>query len=966
MSSPFATRRRIAPCKDNSAVRIVSFTHKYKEVHGDPERAASLDGGDFLATLLFQVSSPVHIPWGDARWQELLTGYDVWIHAEAIDADESTSIITQACEMMAKHAYVSSNLAALSLHVTRMIRNLTRDISRSKNTNNEDSADDFSLRISRVGKARATAGALQLLRLLSHSVIVRCCVIENDRRADSNTDLEEAFTYHTRGDLPHDQLASGPLLNAIMDLIVRVGKYADALCTPEVYDTIVLAFRLLFVLCGTQLYQDFESSSLRPDNEQRVHLFLNQLFKADKEPDDRDNSKIDYRNLIPFFGSSRDSIPNSNSWGRRSEDRIWTAQSVIETCLRWQIARPVAPDRSIAHYFYIIQQSAIAPRSREMRSADGMYESHSIVYATAPGVSIPSKGITEPDALPTGDTSEKNNKFNIQHNLILDATRGVITLGSTIILLPLRLVSRIFGALVQSKGSLNRDLQSIVTRKFDSSTSSRTKDILWLSDTILSDLSSCLVLLLLNNNRNRFNPFREELKGLSDNRWDHGIESRLPDLPLLGVRSASGSQPREISRTKQDGSSVLQEAGLALNFESLFESFGRTLHTEVGSLLLYTLLQQSEKFAESLVVRSDLDTLVLPLLRTLYFSSQSNTYLARDYASHKKKASTNVLDIRSCPFRSQSQLYVIIILLLLFSQDLSFGRDAFRRIQVPHVLWYKERQLRQINLGSVLFLTILRSLMFNLQRLHDPFILSNCCAILSNLSAATTDLHEYAAMRLVSVAILVMKRHSKLSVSSTKESQNGTENEDDDLNTPLGRYSEVAHSLLSIISDCLCPRRIEHNLQVIYAIVYHQADFAKIFKGNRYPSRQVERILKIAKAASTLIQEASARSAPKALNVLESEVESLKSVVEKKRRNRDSMGDYTFTYEEDADPESFFVPYVWEVMVCVVTSSSIEWKKNDIRAFQLLEPEEKADILTQPRNSIMATVSFDANADDFV
>lgn len=76
---------------------------------GDPERAASLEISDSLATLLFQVSSPVHIPWGDIRWQELLTGYDVWIHAESIEGDESTNIITQACEMMAKHAFVSSN-----------------------------------------------------------------------------------------------------------------------------------------------------------------------------------------------------------------------------------------------------------------------------------------------------------------------------------------------------------------------------------------------------------------------------------------------------------------------------------------------------------------------------------------------------------------------------------------------------------------------------------------------------------------------------------------------------------------------------------------------------------------------------------------------------------------------------------------------------------------------------------------
>ncbi|KAL3943683.1 MAG: hypothetical protein SGBAC_002227 [Bacillariaceae sp.] len=348
-----------------------------------------------------------------------------------------------------------------------------------------------------------------------------------------------------------------------------------------------------------------------------------------------------------------------------------------------------------------------------------------------------------------------------------------------------------------------------MSRKFDSSAASRTKDVLWLSDAILSDLSSCAVLLVINNKRSLDNPFREELKALSDNRWDHGMESRLPDLPSLDTNSSSGSVSTDVSRIKKD-SSFLVQSGLTLNFDSLFEAFGRTLHTEVGSLLLYTLLQTSEPFAESLA------------------------------------------------------------------------------------------------------------------------------------------------------------RHSKLSTSSTNGGQNTNDDEEDDLTTPLGRYSEVAHKLLSILSDCLSARRIDQNLQVIYAIVYHQADFAKIFKGDLYPTRQTERILNVAHAASTLIQEASARSAPKALKVLESQAEALKSVVEKKRRKRDSISDFTFTYEEDADPESFFVPYVWEVIVCVVTSSNIEWKKNDIRAFPLLEPEEKTGVQHQPINGVVTSGSFDVNAEECV
>merc|ERR1712232_692735 len=128
---------------------------------------------------------------------------------------------------------------------------------------------------------------------------------------------------------------------------------------------------------------------------------------------------------------------------------------------------------------------------------------------------------------------------------------------------------------------------------------------------------------------------------------------------------------------------------------------------------LYTIIQSSPSFAESLAVRSDLDSLVMPLLRTLYFASRKNTFMARDYTSKHSSVSSNgtqsgisSLDIRSCPFRTQSQLYVIIILLLFFSQDVSFGRDAFRRVIVLTVPWYKERSLKRINLGSVIILTI--------------------------------------------------------------------------------------------------------------------------------------------------------------------------------------------------------------------------------------------------------------------
>jgi hypothetical protein len=57
----------------------------------------------------------------------------------------------------------------------------------------------------------------------------------------------------------------------------------------------------------------------------------------------------------------------------------------------------------------------------------------------------------------------------------------------------------------------------------------------------------------------------------------------------------------------------------------------------------------------------------------------------------------------------------------------------------------------------------------------------------------------------------------------------------------------------------------------------------------------------------------------------------------------DDSCDFSFTHEEEADPEIFFIPYVWEVVVCVTTVISIEWERENIMAFELLQEQEDDD-----------------------
>ena len=168
-------------------------------------------------------------------------------------------------------------------------------------------------------------------------------------------------------------------------------------------------------------------------------------------------------------------------------------------------------------------------------------------------------------------------------------------------------------------------------------------------------------------------------------------------------------------------------------------------------------------------------------------------------------------------------------------------------------------------------------------------------------------------------------------------------------------HAEAAHTLLGIVKHSLSEQNIEENLHLIYALVYHQMDLMKLCKNIKlYHPRETERIQGVTQKASALIQEEGARTAPKALKVLEDKMDELKEAARmadmkspSKRKKQNSSPsddeDFTFSYEEETDPEIFFVPYLWEVIVCVVTSGTMDWKKDDIQVFALLDEVEHDD-----------------------
>ena len=843
--------------------------------------AANLDpaNGDSLSPLLLQVSGPAHIPWNDPRWQELLLAYDVWVHLEHTRQEQD--LVSMACRNMKRHAAQSSNLASLSLHVARM----TRELNHSDLTNH----------IAVVGKARATAGAIHLLRILIHDV--------------DPIDLEEALVYTSRdmADKGIVKQVGSDLIGALLNFLAAMGPRTDPLeRIPEIYDATVNCLELVLVLLSTQLYQPVLSSTQR---------------KGRVAPDNR-NYVLDY-------------IMEQAHQRRHTHEGGWTPQSILHTCLMWQTLRPKAPERSIAHHMTHLAESVVDAKGSK-KGPDGMYETHVLVLAETP------RHQEQRPVLRRG-----------RSGIFLDATRGVLVLSSSIFLLPFRLMNLALGLLGRRTRGPSYDTsrkEHYLTRQLG-----RTNDVLWLTKSPVADLASMLLLILINNYRvatgaNMANAFRAEMAALNDNRWDE------PD-PFAHDNNNIDAETKSLMENDHD--MTAQPATplspsrqlLTTNFEALFESFGSTVHTEVGALLLYSMFQSSPIFAASMAVRSDLDKLVMPLLRTLYYSSSLKHYSA--------STSQDGMSIRNCPFRSSSQLYVILILLLLFSQDASFGPDAFRRVTVPSVPWYKERNLNNISLGSLVLLTLLRSITFNLNRLHDVFLLSNCCAVLMNLSPNVVHLPDYAAMRLASVTASCLKKYAAM------VTKNGDKLEsDDEFASPLGMYGEVSRTLLRLIQHCTSPKNIDKNCHLVYALVYHQHDFKMLFskKDSPFHKKEIGRMEMVIQMADKLIQDnGEARTAPKALKVLRESMSALKEAAKDVREKEES--DFTFSYEEEADPEIFFVPYIWEVVVCVVTSSTIDWDTSRIKVFPLLEEEGGAE---EDEGAPVSAIEFSENVDDVV
>lgn len=322
-------------------------------------------------------------------------------------------------------------------------------------------------------------------------------------------------------------------------------------------------------------------------------------------------------------------------------------------------------------------------------------------------------------------------------------------------------------------------------------------------------------------------------------------------------------------------------------FALLLDTLGVCLAEESSALLLYSLLNGNAGFLEYVLVRTDLDTMLMPIMETLYNTSK----------------------------RTSNQIYMLLIVLLILSQDSTFN-SSIHKLLLPSVPWYQERRLHQISLGSLMVIILTRTLKCNLSRLQDVYLHTNCLATLANMAPHVHRLDAYASERLVSLFHMLSRKYIKLAHIQDNKIQmsqyNSTEEDSvlEDVSMELHIYTDFLRIVLEILNSILT-YALPRNPEVVYAIMHRQEVF--------HPFRSHPRFTELLENIFIVLDFFNSRMDAQEVDG-EWSVEKVFRVITNNCRAWRGEGmkmfnQLRFTYEQESHPEEFFIPYVWQLSV---------------------------------------------------
>ncbi|XP_060534905.1 dymeclin isoform X2 [Cylas formicarius] len=344
------------------------------------------------------------------------------------------------------------------------------------------------------------------------------------------------------------------------------------------------------------------------------------------------------------------------------------------------------------------------------------------------------------------------------------------------------------------------------------------------------------------------------------------------------------------SCVNQDNNAVLptKEATLfKVDFNSLYLTLCKKITGDGPTLLLYLLLHRNAAFKTYLLDRLDLQELIVPILRTLYHAPNSHSH----------------------------HIYMSLIILLILSEDETFNK-TIHEIKLKNITWYTERSLTEISLGGLLILVIIRTIQYNMLKMRDKYLHTNCLAALANMSSQFRDLHPYVSQRFVSLFETLAKKYQKLSgrlkdnkhLNDSDTSTCVTQDENE-LEQDINVLEEILRMILEILNSCLSTQLV-NNPNLIYNLLYNKHVFESL-KDNMVFKDIIHNIAVIIRHFSELLCDKKQQNEVDAHQVLQVIRQGSKYWPKDKITK---FPDLKFKYVEEDQPEEFFIPYVWELV----------------------------------------------------
>ncbi|XP_072173418.1 dymeclin-like [Diadema setosum] len=361
----------------------------------------------------------------------------------------------------------------------------------------------------------------------------------------------------------------------------------------------------------------------------------------------------------------------------------------------------------------------------------------------------------------------------------------------------------------------------------------------------------------------------------------------------------------------QDGGMPMSPSGtlppFKLNSANLYETFCDNLRDDQSTLLLYLLLHQNANFRNYVLSRTNIDRLVMPLLKILYNAQERNSH----------------------------HIYMTLIILLILSEDDAFNK-CVHELNIKQVPWYTDRTISEITLGGLIVLVVIRTIQYNMTRMRDKYLHTNCLAALANMSSQFHSLHPYVTQRIVSLFELLIKKHDKIveqlrllsAVETNGDIAQGGELEHDDLLSDLSVLEEVIRMVLEIINSCLT-NMLPHNPHLVYTLLYKQELFAS-FKAHPKFQDIIQNIDTVLTYFSVRLEESQdeqySPSVHQVLDIIK------QGMLQWPRDRLRKFPELKFKYVEEDQPEEFFIPYVWSL---VYHSSNMYWDPDRVELFSI-------------------------------